>query len=288
MKAKCINDKSEEYSNFKDKTNPNKVIGLTKDKLYEAEQSKEYEGYFDVINDLGIKESYKKERFEVMECINKDCNFNIDNVCKHKVISNTCVECDKRIKLQHTQSYAEEQLEYAMEKEAKIKNALMVECIDNEEYSDRLTLGKTYPVIEDEEEYYVVKDDKGEEENYYKSRFKIVEQSMPINYEEEYKKLKDENKDLKERLGNQCESIESYIKENEWLKELSVARGENNKKYENEIKELKSSLHDVIEQNNNYGYLLENYRGLLKIAQGLAEANKWLVCNRLYVEGLED
>ncbi|WP_026887697.1 hypothetical protein [Clostridium beijerinckii] len=69
MIVKCINDQSEKHFNYLSKLTSNKLPGLTKDKLYEAEQSKEYEGYFDVINDLGIKESYKKERFEDMEVL---------------------------------------------------------------------------------------------------------------------------------------------------------------------------------------------------------------------------
>lgn len=256
MKAKCINDRSEEHPNYLSKLISNKLSGLTKDKLYEAEQAKEYEGYFEVLNDLGIKESYKKERFEIMECINKECGFNIDNECHHNVISNTCIECDKRTKPQHTPSYAEEQLEYAKEKENKCYNE---KCNQNDKN------GK----CQMEGQYYI--------DN---CTSRDMEQPIPINYEEEYKKqLKDEDKKYIEgiKVFNRClkkseeenrkleNTRDALVKannelknENEELSKTNVDLQEYNLKYFNDAKELRRENENLIKEKELLEHQLEN------------------------------
>lgn len=44
---------------------------LTNDKTYLVSQSKEYEDYYDTVNDIGNIDSYRKERFRIIDEQNK-------------------------------------------------------------------------------------------------------------------------------------------------------------------------------------------------------------------------
>lgn len=95
MKAICIDDKTEPRPNFKGQIETHRVKGLTEGQIYQVEQSKESEGYYVVLNDAGVKEKYKKERFEIMEdkiikieCVNTGSCGNIELGIGYDAIEN--------------------------------------------------------------------------------------------------------------------------------------------------------------------------------------------------------
>jgi hypothetical protein len=69
FKAECIDD----------------TIGITKGKKYIVAQSKEYDKYFALRNDNGEIDTYRKERFKLVEdeniCYQKECSGNKENKC---------------------------------------------------------------------------------------------------------------------------------------------------------------------------------------------------------------
>lgn len=149
-----------------------------------------------------------------MECINKECDFNNNGRCNHQVVSNTCVLCEKRIDPMHTPNYAEEQLEHAKAKEESIYTL----CYNKEcqHYKKNNKCGITIAL----ECSSLMKE--------------------PINYEEEYYKLKKaiEVKDKRIKwLEAEKENLESdrrlreVIKKNEKLEEQVKRLGKSTNEY---------------------------------------------------------
>jgi hypothetical protein len=248
MKAKCINDQSEEYPNFKGELSSYKLAGLTKDKLYQVEQSKEYKSYYEVINDLGIKENYKKERFEMLECLNQSCEYNVNSKCQVSI--NGCnVRLTKKEKSapQPASINLGEQLE-------KLKKLLATSEDHNKIFSEENErLKKEIKTLENTRDALVKANNELKEEN---------------------KNLARESKDLEERLDNQSISITNYMKENEELKEknktiiVKCIDDENrevfkNKLYKAEEKEEYYFVEDEAFLNKRYwgatGYLKKHF-----------------------------
>jgi hypothetical protein len=57
--------------------------------------------------------------------------------------------------------------------------AMKVKCIEKPYEYYPITVGKTYHVIEEDQSFYKVTNDKGEIEGFYKSRFRVMEDSEP-------------------------------------------------------------------------------------------------------------
>jgi hypothetical protein len=198
---------------------------------------------------------------------------------------------------------------YLKELFEKVEDTLMVECIDNSGRITRLTLGEKYLVKSESTDSYLIKNDEGEVEVFRKDRFKPVEPQKevkcydekcgnnkenkcalycdefscmgrvagPINYEEEYYKLKKaiEVKDKRiEWLEEEKEKLESdkrlreAIKKNNELKKTISA-------YYDEVTE-KSKIIDVKEIANsklrkeNQEYKTENEK-LKEIIKNITE-----------------
>lgn len=244
MEAVCINVDNSGLKGIK-------VFGLTKGKKYQVKQSKEYDNYFDLENDFGIIESYKKERFEVMEdkiikvrCINAKDN---EKLKENKIYT---------IKKEYGSSYSLEEIkqyDYQFDKNRfeKVEQQKEDMCskdsckdCDNEECRSQFLVTSKEA---DEEKGNKCYNEECKENNkngvclapkealkYHPCIVRYIEKPILINYEEEYKKLKEESEDLRERLDNQAESIGSYIKENETFK-----RSE--EEYKKTIDELKKT-----------------------------------------------
>lgn len=265
MQAKCINDHSEEYPDFKGKLSSNKFAGLTKDKLYEVEQAKLYEGYFEVINDLGIKENYKKERFESMnsnfkECLNKECKPNVESKCRDgRINSLSMIECRRRIEPPKNKEY------YELKKE-------------NEELLGKYQLEKTN-VLENENKIYALEELLAAYEDHNKI------------FSEENERLKEENKELQVMISDQDKSA------NELREKFDIADTERCQYYiENGdlrkvIKDMKAEINQLRDELQQSEFEIKKYKaseiGYKTIIVNLIEVNKELARN-IYVEELED
>lgn len=228
MEAICINVDNSGLKGIK-------VFGLTKGKKYQVKQSKEYDNYFDLENDFGIIESYRKERFEVMEsllsqCLNKCCELNQDGNCIGVETNFYKLNCTERIKPQHTLNYAEEQLEHAMEKETRCYNE---KCNRNDKN------GK----CQMKEQYYI--------DN---CTSRDMQQPILINYEEEYKKLKEEKEELEKNTRSKVEEInksyEAIKKENEKYRDYIKDSNKVFDKLTKENEKLENTRDALVEANN--------------------------------------
>lgn len=150
MKAICIDNETEEHKNFKAIPTKEKLKGLTKDKEYEVKQSKEYEGYFEVMNDLNEIETYKKYRFEVIEdkkvvkCIESDGHYlNVDE--------EYIVEGEKwgyyNIKIDGIDRAFKKIRFEVVEGEKMQGDVLKIRCIKDGGLTDQLTIGKEYKAV---------------------------------------------------------------------------------------------------------------------------------------------
>lgn len=208
IKAICIDNKTEEHKNYKGIPVKENLKGLTKDKEYEVKQSKEYEDYFEVMNDLGKIETYKKYRFEVVDgekmeeikrvrCIKK-CkeDLNALNIGEEYPVLEESIDCyliaNKR-DINDTW-YSKELFEKVTD------DVLMVECIDNNAAKDRLTIGKVYKVIEQDDRYYLINDDLIAEQNWGKGRFKPVEPRKEEKKEYSVMELFEEKEETKFKI----------------------------------------------------------------------------------------
>lgn len=182
IKAVCIDNDTEEYKDYKAVPKKEKVKGLTKDKEYIVKQSKEYEDYYEVMNDLNKIETYKKYRFKIVGVKDME-DKNIKVICKKDFID---FKKNKLYIAERTTTGAFDlkddkgvgNIFYSADFEKlfeKVEDVLMVECIDNDRKLLNLTTGKQYPVISEDEIYYKVKNDYGLIREYDKSVFKPVE-----------------------------------------------------------------------------------------------------------------
>jgi chromosome segregation ATPase len=180
----------------------------------------------------------------MLECINKECIYNKNKECTSGAIVKQGVQCDGRIKPTHTPTYAEEQLNHAIEKEYECYSKKCNRCIEN-----KCTATNVYKVC-------------------------VNRESKPINYEEEYNKLKKESEEQKEDSENYIKEIKEHIgyigkiqaKNKELNKEIDSLKlkaavtekleieinnlNEIIERKEKEINDLQVS-HNIIEQENN-------------------------------------
>lgn len=264
MEAVCINVDNSGLKGIK-------VFGLTKGKKYQVKQSKEYDNYFDLENDFGIIESYKKERFEVMEDKKVQETFNvkcIDNYYNGNKLSLT-VQKEYEVVAESSKSYSVKNdngiiQPYDKKCFQRAKDILIVKCVCNLKmnpaYYSYLTLGKKYAVIEETKEEYLIEYDKGEKETWYsKKLFKPVE-SQNINQAIDNlnknigsftdKVIKSAEKEVGKQLKEKIMKVLEVNKEEEYkkLKEENEAlkwSKEECKKTIDELKETRDYLNKV-------------------------------------------
>lgn len=197
---------------------------------------------------------------------------------------------------------------------AKVEDTLIVECIDNKDFEDRLTLNKEYPIIDIDEDYYVIKDDQGKKQNFYIARFKPIEPQYPINHvpnyaEEQLEHAEQQEEKLVEILKKELEetkktSASNYDDYREHLKtlkrELEDTKKEYLKKYQKETEEhikerksLKEENKKLKDENIKYKNLAENLKGdidrYIKIAneaENMMQENKKKLYNYESIKGL--
>jgi hypothetical protein len=193
------------------------TIGLTKGKGYQVKQSKEYDNYYELTNDKGEVDTYKKERFEmVVQQIGTDEGSNarfcesgnviatINGAEGEKMEEKTmkvrciqkCMEDLEGLTIGKEYPVLEECIDYYLISNSnnawyskklfeKVEDVLIVECI----WSDgTVTPNAKYPVIEEYKETYLIKNDLGEEREYYKTDFKPVEPQKEVE-ELEFRKV---------------------------------------------------------------------------------------------------
>lgn len=280
MKGICINDK------FGEKTNGE----LTEGKEYSIKQAQHFEDYYELINNKGVLATYKKERFKIVEgekmedktirvtCTDRDIWSHLTKGKEYEVIEET----EKKYKIvddaKNCTYYSKKLFEEVKE------DVLMVECIDNSIVVKDLTLNKKYKMIEEKGDFYLIEDDKEELIAVPKTIFKPVPKEKeikcynkecqhnkentcnipsvtvncgcnarlkePINYEEEYNKLKIENSKLQIRINNQnviIQEYEGYKKENFGLVDKVETMDD---EYQVEIEELKKKFTKIVEDKN--------------------------------------
>lgn len=211
FKAECINDKWENNSLYK-------LFGITKGKTYQVKESTVYSGYYELVNNLGQVDTYRKERFKIIDkpvmevgemkfYENGDVKYPISKEEYEKAIEGDKME-DKTIKVRCINnnaakdllyidkiyiSYRENEKCYEIIDEKgnkgfwgktrfeKVEEVLMVECIENKKYKyDNITIGKEYRVLDKTELTYKITTDDKEEAYYYKDCFKPVEPQKEI------------------------------------------------------------------------------------------------------------
>ena len=165
----------------------------------------------------------------MLECINKECRQYKSGVCPK--------ECDRRIKPTHIPNYAEEQLEYAQDKEIRCYNK---ECSGNKENQCIVT-----------------------------DRICISRVAELINYEEEYKKLKEENSKLNIRINNQnivIQEYKGYKKDNEKLRRTNAV---SYNEYKEHLKKKNEHIRDLNQLIENKDIKIECDKVSLKSSEEL-------------------
>lgn len=202
MKAICTDDTTEEYKNYKAIPTKEKLKGLTKSKEYEVKQSKEYEGYFEVMNDLNKIETYKKYRFKIVgvedmekgfkvRCIN---NGGFELRLEKDGIYNVSKEINERYVLREIG----EGYEFNKDRFEKVTDdVLMVECIDNQEGLLKATIGESYKVVDSDSRQYKIVDNNTNEVWCNKTRFKPVEPQKEEKKEYSLMELFEEEEGIK-------------------------------------------------------------------------------------------
>ena len=257
--AICINDKTTRDKKVK-------VLGITEGKEYQVKPSG-YANYYELVNDMGNVETYFMDRFEILEnpkWIEKFYSENgkkaIENIMveifgghsmEDKIIKVRCIDAKGTIvleknkiytvKKEYESSYLLEEIknhDYQFDKARfeKVEDVLMVECIDNEGYEGHLILNKKYIVLEEDVIHYFVKNELANKTGYRKERFKPVEPQKEVNEQSTIERLRKE-------LEGEGKANEFLEKDCNRYKELAEARGENNKKFDEE----NTNLNELIE-----------------------------------------
>lgn len=163
---------------------------LTKGKNYQVIQNKEYDNYYDTVNDIGNQDSYKKKRFKIIEKVVESEKME-DKIIKVRCINNGNME-QLALKIGKVYDVIEsdditgayqiliddtgrKNMNFSKSWFEKVEDVLIVECVDNGISPKDLTLNKKYKVMVQNEECYLIRDDAGEWAQYSKSRFKLVE-----------------------------------------------------------------------------------------------------------------
>ena len=148
----------------------------------------------------------------------------------------------------------------------------IIECIDNSKYESELTEGEKYEVVNENNTHYTIVDNNKDRLPYLKRRFKEIEQPIPINYEEEYKKLKKRHNtaskyshDLSEAQNNMILELDKELKE---CKKLLAASEDHNKIFSEENERLKKEKR-IMESD------LIKYEGTIKDLKTEKEALEW-------------
>lgn len=174
----------------------------------------------------------------MIECLNKECVDCKEGKCKDKEVISGELACCNNIKPNHTPSYAEEQLNHAIDKENRCYNE---KC----QYNNKSGLCEASNVGE-----------------YLLCEGKELERLKPINYEEEYHKLKKELKDIKHIYYN---SDTSDIKEeNKQLKERNKLLEEKDKEQEERIEIQKIRIRELTVENEGFRQGIEGYKERIK------------------------
>lgn len=152
----CINDKTERDKKIK-------VLGITEGKEYPVKLCR-YPNYYELVNDLGNVETYFIDRFEVLEKP-------IMEIGEIKFYKNGDV----------TYPISKEEYKKGTEGDKMEDKTIKVRCIKNDGIVGQITKGKEYPVIEESEEEYLIENDKGKKDTWYKKwLFKKVEDVLIV------------------------------------------------------------------------------------------------------------
>lgn len=316
LKVICINDQTEAYPNYKGNKTAYKTNGITKDKIYEVEQSEEYEEYYNLLNnDLGEKQSYKKDRFKIVEgektkekelkarCI--DNSNATGELTKNKVyrIIEIGAWCTVENDFGHTVSYkkdrfkpVEPQKENRCYNENCLKSKLgecKVPCSVRIDYKVYKSLEKIANVAGEEPQADY--SNKGKAIINHMKAISELKWEKPLNYEEEYNKLQkaivvkdkriawlEEQKETGE-LNNDCRLLQSEIKEleeqNEELKNVYIkdieSRGLQLESMDKQIEELKIN-NEKLRKTNATNY--DEYKESIEM---LKEENEKLIDNSI-------
>lgn len=195
-----------------------------------------------------IAKEYTREEFinkasERDSDLNCPFNYDLNSHCsKEHYSKQECIKCWKE---------AVKDIKFKDEQET-----FEAECIDDENITG-ITKGNKYPVIFENERYYMIIGDDKLEDNYIKSRFKLAEppkEVKEINYEEEYNKLKKENERIMETTEEDRNTknyrIAELTKENEEL------RG-NNLKVRDELVGIKFRNEELKKTKEHYQAVIE-------------------------------
>jgi chromosome segregation ATPase len=171
----------------------------------------------------------------MLECGYKECNLNNNGVCVNPTFAKD--RCKNRTKSTKTLNYAEEQLNNAIEKEKK-KNEKVCYTEDCQHNKDNeCQAGKANCLA-----------------------------AKPINYEEEYYKLKKENEELKSLNHTQSQSIKDMQKDIENYKFTNTSLQTTNKELHEEIDQVmeeKENLKTIIKGKQEVERDNEKLRNLL-------------------------
>jgi regulator of replication initiation timing len=220
-------------------------LHFTKDKVYEVKQSEQYENYYEVLqNDLGVKQPYKKERFERVE---------------------------DKIKLKYIGYSAHG-------------------CTEGEIYEGHIDKARRCFIFYDDDiiEHTVTN---------FETLFEKVEpqKEAKINYEEECKKLKEENEHLKERINKYQNKLLEKLNKIEELKATNATNYDEYKEHlkmlQEENEEIKAEINQLRDEVRQTNFKLKDYETKLPqiklLVVKLVDINKILASN-IYVEELEE
>lgn len=166
----------------------NNRVCLTEGKIYLVKQSKEFDNHYTLTNDSGATDDYFKNRFKKVEeekvedkkikvrCVR---NNGFENILKENEIYTVKNKADYRYELEETgESYEFNENRFEEIKE----DLLMVKCIEKyKEDAEALIINKTYPVLEESKDCYLILNDKDSNDTWYsKKLFKPVPKEKEI------------------------------------------------------------------------------------------------------------
>lgn len=233
----CIDDKNSTPKG-------EKLTGLTENKKYELEQSENYDNYYDVkINDLKEKQSYRKERFRIMDEERKIC-YQESEKCPQ---NENGKGADNKICGNQYPTGTDFELEYFKLKEenSRLKIKLNTQNIIIKEYEG---------YKKENEELKEFKTKYKRMENQFNNNNKLLEEySIKITlFEQDNKEYKQANEGLaaesKERFQT-IKKMQRIIEENNM--ELTEELKDRNKRIEEENILLNKSCHELSEQLEN-------------------------------------
>lgn len=264
LTAICINDKTTRDKKVK-------VLGITEGKEYPVKLCR-YPNYYEIINDLGEEDCFYKTRFKIIdklpierlfEGVTESINKMLEGEKVENILIMECIDNESQEKFltlkKRYEILEENDRGYFIMDDTKTKYLAHKSRFKPVEPQKEVEEEKGH--VKGKEIICYNKECESNKDNKCTDKMMNVGSSLvgcpikikePINYEEEYNKLKKENEETKERNHTQSESIKEMLKEIEELKEFKIKykRMENQFNNNNKVLEDYSVKITILEADN--------------------------------------